>query len=145
LERKCILHGNDPFSSILVEFVERQVTLLEVGEAHEVDETNYKAQIDKLETQITRMIKFLNQHSGIEGVARIRERLVDELTKLETDRIQLSELEETLFPGSHMRANTFRILVKDIQRIKNYVRFKINPQLRELRIPVDDIDGILIT
>jgi hypothetical protein len=143
LERKCILHGNGPFSSVFAEFVQRQVTQLEVGEAHRV-ETNYKSQLDELETQITRMIELLGRHRDIEGVARIRERLIDNLIRLGTNRTHLIELEETLSPRNPMREDVFRRLVEDIQRVKYYVRFEIDPQLRELDIPVDDIGDSLI-
>jgi hypothetical protein len=102
-----------------------------------VDESNYRSQTDQLEDQITRTIDLLDQHRDTEGVGGIRERLKNELAILGTDRIQLVALEKSLTPENPMRADAFRRLIKDVQRIKYYVRFDIGPQLREFGIQVD--------
>ncbi len=104
-----------------------------------VNELNYKSQIEGLVEQMTKTIDQLDQHRDIDGIVKLRERLKDELTKLGTNRTQLVDLEESLSPENPMRADTFRRLIKDVQRIKYYMRFDIRLQLREMGIQIDDI------
>jgi len=111
--------------------------------AARVDEMNYRVQIDELEKQIARTIDLLDRRRDIEGVGRIRERLKNELATLGANRTQLVDLEASMTPENPMRADAFRRLIKDVQRIKYYVRFEIHSQLTDLGIEVDDADNLV--
>jgi len=112
-------------------------------ESTRVNQDNYRVQIPKLESKLTRFLEELRRYEHVEGIRALEQQLRDELVSLRTDRDELLDLEQSgLLPDNPIRRDQFRRLIRDIQRISNYIHFDIEPLLHDLGVEIAEVPTI---